>query len=405
MTKCCRLLSCLVAGSLALTVRAQSGTMTTGLYNDESSFRPTLSGPDLKVVMRVLGLGQAERQAVEDLYQGYAAALRNEGGSVRDYVNGEIEKAQVMQNVGLLEPARKRVHEWDLRSEQLKKVFLEDLKSLLSKEEEARWPIVERELRRMKHIGGGRLAGESLDLVRLTEDLLGGPPTGDLADLLNRYSTELDYALVNRERFLDDKRKGFQEAIKADLESAKKMWDEAQRVRGTVRDVNEKFSRQIADQLLPGVKEKFRKRVFEGSFPALVKPTFAEGYLKDVGELDTLTSDQRAQLAVIKDKYDRDREAVLNRGAAGWKQFEADDKPRELSRALGERPEDPRNQYYTGAWLPESHPLVKYRQERLVMDQALRSSLDGILTSEQKDAVPGRVTHFARFENWEPWGL
>ncbi len=397
------LMTAVVLGLLEPHAFAQSSVMTQGVYSDQSSFQPTLSASDLKIVVRVLGLGKPETQAVEDLYQGYAVALRTEGGEVRDFVNGEIERAQAMQNVGLLEPARKRVNQWETRSEQLRKSFLEDLKSLLSRDEEARWPIVERELRRIKHIGDGRLAGESVDLVRLTEDALGGPPSGELAELLNRYSGEIDHALVARERFLEEKNTAFREAIKNDLGAAKAMWDEAQRVRGAVRDINDRYSRQIGEQLPVGVRAKFQRQVFDLSYPALIHPTLADGYLKDVGELDSLTGEQRSRFTTIKTKYESDRAALLARGAAAWRQFEPDNKPEAL--VVGERPADPRHQLYTGAWLDESHPLVKYRQERLVLDRALRDSLDAVLTAEQKAAVPGRSQSYARFANWEPFGL
>ncbi len=47
----------------------------------------------------------------------------------------------------------------------------------------------------MKYIGGGRLSGESIDLVRLTDEVLGTEtPSKELADLLNRYSDDLDHA-------------------------------------------------------------------------------------------------------------------------------------------------------------------------------------------------------------------
>lgn len=389
----------------AAAASAQSGVMSMGLYNDESSFRPTLSSSDLKLVVRVLNLGDTEKNAVEELHKGYAAALKTEGGAVRDFVNGEIEKAQAMQNVGLLGPARKRIDEWTKRSEELRKTFLDDLKSLLSREEEARWPIVERELRRLREIGGGRLAGESVDLVRVTEDVLRAAPSGDLAEMLNRYSSELDRALVARERFLEENSKGFQELIKTDVKKANDVWNEAQRVRGSIRDINERFARQVLEALPVEKRPKFELRVFELSFPAIVRPSFAEGYLKDVGELDSLTGEQRSRLATIKSQFERDRWKLWMNAGPAWRQFEETNKPKELLKALGEYREDPRHELYTGAWLPESHPLVRYRQERLVLDQALRRSLDDLLTEEQENAVPGRTQHFARFENWETYGL
>src|SRR5689334_10800214 len=78
-------------GSVAITqpASAQHSSMSMSLYNDESSFRPDLSPRDLKLMVRVLGLGTAEQQALNDLYSGYAGTLQTEGGDVRNFVNGE----------------------------------------------------------------------------------------------------------------------------------------------------------------------------------------------------------------------------------------------------------------------------------------------------------------------------
>lgn len=399
-------LTCLAVISLTVAAAfAQSGTMSMGLYNDESSFRPDLSGADLKVIQRVLGLDGVEKQALDDLYSGYAATLKNEGGEVRDFVNGEIERAQIMQDAGLLNKARARITEWEAHSEKVKKAFLEDLKSLLSKDQEARWPIVERELRRIKHIGGGRLSGESVDLVRLTEDVLGTAPTGETAELLNRYSGELDRAMLTREEFLKDKQSVFAESMGSNPAAAKDMWNEAQRVRGAIRDINDRYARLIAEQMPKEKRAEFQRRVFSLTYPVLVRPTPAEKYLKDAADLESLNAGQKSQIAAIKGRYEADRAALWTKGAVAWRQYESEDKPELLAEALGEREKDKHRLQYTGAWMPDTHPLIKYRRERLVLDQALRSSIDAVLTPEQKGNVPSRTTPYAQFENWEPNGL
>src|SRR3954464_12538360 len=90
---------------------------------------------------------------------------------IKEFVSAQIERAEIMEDATHINDVYKKLGEWRTRSEQVKKAFLDDLKSLLSKEQEARWPIVERELRRLKQVGSGKLSGESVDLVRLTEDV------------------------------------------------------------------------------------------------------------------------------------------------------------------------------------------------------------------------------------------
>ncbi|MEX2218029.1 MAG: hypothetical protein WD749_04650 [Phycisphaerales bacterium] len=396
----------LAMGPAPAPAAAQHGSMSMGLYNEEGSFRPDLSLRDLKVIARVLALSPDEERALSDLYSGYAAALQGEGAEVREFVSAEIERAEIMENTGELEKARTRVREWTRRSEQIKTTFLEDLRSLLSREQEGRWPIVERELRRLKLIGTGRLSGESVDLVRLTEDVLGAPPTAELGELLNRYSEELDRALVAREALLKEEGKEFSEKLRGEPLRAKAVWDRAQEARGRVRDLNERYARQIASQLSPGQKAAFEQKLFDQSYPVLVRSTRAEQYLKDACELDSLAGDQAARLSATRAKYEADRRAFLNRTAAAWRHYEADAKPDWLAIALGERIEGEKHiQQYNGAWLPESHPLSQSRRERLALDVAMRKAVDAVLTPEQRTSVPSRTTPHARFENWEPYGL
>lgn len=385
------------------TALAQSSTMTMSIYGGEESFKPDLSQRDLKAIVRVLGLAHDEEQALQDLYTGYASTLQTEGAAVRQFVDSEMERSEIMQNTALLSKAQKRIADWEKRSEQIKKVFLDDLKSLLSREQEARWPIVERELRRLRTIGEGRLSGESIDLVRLTEDVLGEPPGKELGDLLNRYSDELDKALVARGAFLEENRKAFTDSVTSDPQKAKGIWDGAQRVRMAVRDINDRYERLIADQLSPDKKAELDRRYFDQSYRAVAGPTHAEEFLKDALELPTLCSEQRDSLKQAKAKYDAERRVLVVAGARAWRQFEGEARPRELAEALGERPKDENHQAYTGAWLPDSHPLIQYRKERLTLDQGLRKSLDSILTSEQRATVPTRT--WAKYESWDPWGL
>lgn len=387
-------------------VLAQAGTTTMGVYTTENNFRPALTSGDLNRIVRVLGLGASERESVEALHEGYVAALRNEGALVRDFVSSEIEKSQALNDAGLLDAARAKAKEWEARSRQLERTFIEDLTGLLSKDQESRWPTVERELRRLRSVGKGRLSGESLDVVRLVEEVHAEPTVGELADLLERYCAELDYALIARDRFVDQNKAKFHESIRnGDVKTAKDLWEESQRVRSAVSSINERFARQVESLLPEAMRVKFQARVFEISFPALARPTFAEEYLRATLGLEDLSAQQRTRVREVESRYELARRGLWTKAAEGWKQFEAEEMPRELAKALGRWPEHRTPQMYTGGWLPSSHPLQQYRQERLKLDQTLRRSLDDVLTSEQRATIPARSTFSARFESWEWWSL
>jgi hypothetical protein len=106
--------ACLLA--FASPTLGQHSSMSMGLYNDEGSFRPDLSTRDLKVIVRVLNLHPEAEKALMDLYAGYDGTLQSEGAAVKEFVNDQIEKSEIMQDPDLLNKAHARIGEWNQRS-------------------------------------------------------------------------------------------------------------------------------------------------------------------------------------------------------------------------------------------------------------------------------------------------
>lgn len=394
----------MVMGALLMFVsaaEAQSGSMTWG-FVDANSFRPDISARDLKVIIRVLELPAESQKALQDLYDGYAGTLTTEGGTVREFLTAEIEKAEAMNDGTMLTTAQGKMREWSTRSQQIKKSFLEDLKSLLSREEEARWPLAERELRRFKEMGGGRLSGESVDLVRLAETHGGEPAAGsELANVLGRYREEIDRALTARKEALGIGEAAYKDAGE-DYVKRGVAWDAVHKARVAVQGVNDRYAKLIAAQLAEEKRAAFGQAYFEESFRAVCKPSRTEEYMKDALAVKTLTPEQRARLTAIQLDYDRRRMVVLRTMADGWRQYE------EAARPSADRKQEEgirSGQAYNGAWLGDKHPLVAGRKERFEMDKDVRAKIDAVLTREQREDVPSRLTEYARFEQWDVGAL
>lgn len=406
----CRMLvlvwaAALFVGGLALPAAAQYGSMSMSLLGGANSFKPDLSQRDLKVIIRVLGLKGDSLTALQSLYDGYAGTLAAEGAAVREFVAEVIEKAETMQNVDLLDPARKRIDEWNKRSEQIKKTFLDDLKSLLTREEESRWPIVERELRRIRYVSSGLLSGENVDLVRLTEDVVGeSGATGELAELLNRYSDELDHAIVARKKALDERKEEYTKSVKSDPAKARAAWAAINDERLKVQGLNDRYARLIAGLVPAEKKQAFERKWFEACYPAVCRPTRVDEYLKDARELQSLKPEQKAELKAIAAAYEEKVWQQRQGMAAAWRRFEAENRTKTLEDAIAGTKED-RHQQYNGAWMPDTHPIVTTRKERLELDREFRRKIDAVLSAEQREEVPTRLAPYAKFENWEPYGV
>jgi hypothetical protein len=263
---------------------------------------------------------------------------------------------------------------------------------------------VERELRRLKTVPDGRIAGESVDLIRMVAELPGGSrDSAATAELLDRYSQDLDRALVARAATLEANSKDFHEVIKTDPKRARQMFETAYRARAAVRDVNDRYVRQIAEELPADVREKFKAEVFNKSYPALVRPTRGEKYIRAAGELASLTAEQKGPIKEVIKRYDTDRWALLMRAAEAARSAEPDQLPRELSQALGLSPPDDRGWQPHG--LPPDSEAAKLKRERWDLDKSARGKIDALLTADQRAALPDLASDAVTFLDWTPYGL
>jgi hypothetical protein len=401
----------MVAAALAMAAPSfgQSGSMSMSIFNDEGTFSPELSRGDLEVFKRVLSLKDDEVRAMEDLYGAYCNTLKEEGVEVRTFVAKAVEESEVMADQRLLDPAQKRLAEWGKRSTQLKTTFMADLKSLLTRDQEARWPIVERELRRIKGLRWGRVPGEQPDLVKMVEELPGGAARATvMGDLLERYSQDMDRAIVARTQFMDKHSEGFRALTTSDPAEAKKLFEQATRVREGVAGVNDRYLREICAELPGDAAQELRDRYFKECYPLLSKGTRGERYVTAAGKLKTLTPEQRAQVDVVLAEYDRDRRALVARMAEVIRDQKLNELPEDLEKALNPPAPGAPSEEHVNSWargVPEGHPLFALRRSRFELDRATRTKLEAILTPDQRAEIPDQAAEPVVYYNDSPWGL
>jgi Spy/CpxP family protein refolding chaperone len=384
---------------------AQNGSWQMPLFQGEA-FQPEFSARDLKVITRVLQLSPDAQGALQALYDGYAAQLKGEVEKLKAASYEEIDRAELMNNDEMLEPVRERVRQFKGTSERIRQQFLADLKSLLTREQEENWTTLERELRRMRALPRGQLAGETLDVVALAEDAVqGGTISPSLAEVLLRYRGEIDAALGARDSYLKGDGRDFFEIVKTDPGRATTQWKEALRFRLAVRDTNERFARLVIAELPEGARDAFEQRAFSMSYPMLNRPTRLDQYFEDALSLPDLTPEQKAQIEAVKRDRQQKVEAWSRKAAAGWRKFQEEEAPEPLARALG-RPHQRENAVmFNGSWLPQDHPLIKARLERVEIERSIKQRIESVLTPEQAAAIPARLNELAKFEVWTSHGI
>ncbi len=399
---------CLAAATLlsvgARQAEAQRSMMSLYIFDKQTAFAPELSRADLAVFARVLVLSDDERRAMHDLYDALAATMAQEGREVREFCAEYVERSELLQDQRVLEPATKRIEAWGERAKQLEASFLVDLRVLLTREQESRWPILERELRRLKRVGAGRLTGESVDLIRILGEVSStGGPSPALAEILERYSGDLDRALVARDTLIERESNAFGALIKEDPQAAMALFDRARRLRAAVREVNARYTRLIAAELPPDAAAAFRDRVFGASNPSLRDPTRGERYIRAAGEL-ALSSEQAERVRAVIAEYDAARRRLLDRMAAAEWEHAYHTLPYSLAEALGQVPEGEVN-YFRAFGPGKDHPLTALRLERYELDRAARAKIDALLTPEQRWSLPDTSAGQVVYSDWRVGGL
>ncbi|CAG0983714.1 hypothetical protein PHYC_01907 [Phycisphaerales bacterium] len=394
--------------------RSAAQSMAISVYSPRVAFAPEFSKGDITIVARVLTLSDSEREALIALHEGYVQALRSRGEAIGEDMEERIERAQALSSPELAQAKPEEINAWDAEAKKHKEAFLDDLKSLLTREQADRWPLAERELRRFKSIGSGRLRGESVDLVRLIEEGLPKAWTNpQVAEVLVRYAEAMDSALRAREDYITGERQNeFQSKASSDRDAAAKIWEEALAKRVAVRDLNLRFAEQVAALLPEDLGERLRRAVFEKSFPSLVKPTRSESVIRAAAALTSLSSSQQETIRGMVADYDARRMAILREMSSVLKERDLIKRPASLdpdgsdmtvaTTSTGES-----ISFYSSANLKSdpNDPMTPLQQRRFDLDRTTRRKVEAVLTPEQKDAVKQPTQDMILIDFDEPWGL
>lgn len=414
MRKCGRALVWFAACVVAAAAPAMAQSMAIGVSSPRQHFSPEYTRTDIGIIARVLALTDAEREPLVTLHEGYIAALKQRGDALGEDLDERVERAQATMDIEGATAKPEETEAWEKEAKEIKEGFLSDLKSLLTGEQADRWPLAEREMRRFKQIGSGRLGGESLDLVRIVEENL--PEVWampSVSEVLLRYAESMDGALKARQDAIGgEKASEFETLVGKDKAAALKMWEDAQTKRIVVRDLNLRYAEQIAG-LLPGERAtQFRRLVLEKAYPGLVKPSRSEKVIRAAASLATLSESQREQIRGIVDGYDVRRLALLKEMAVLLKEKQEKQKPDRLDQdnsnlQVATTDKGETISFYSSNSLKrdENDPMNPLHERRFELDRDTRRKVEAVLSQEQREAVRQAPQDMILIDFGEVWGL
>lgn len=344
-----------------------------GGFMGRDAFEPPVNSADLERYAAILALTPEQKETAKVLLEASLAEFQPAAKSARDKLEElraefrETRDPSVWQGMGDI------MRDYRTARTAVERAFMSDLQALLTDEQAARWPKVERTHRRERTLARGLMSGERVDLVKIVEGLnLPEPDKAALRPVLEQYEADLDRELVKRNELYDDaERRGME--LWQDPEAREEMFNKGREASKRVRDVNERYARQLEGLLPDGPRAAFTERVKRESFPGVYRETYAQRVLDAAVKFADLDDAQRTSLTALRDSYMRDL-------AASNAKMEAAIREREESADFG--------QAFFGRG---GGPMQELRQQRRDLDRNTVQRVRDLLTEDQRSRLPERM--------------
>ena len=351
---------------------------------------PSMNSDQLERYSTMLTLSDDQKQAAGLLHDGYEAEIRQLQDDVRSQMESIRDRARESGDPSVWQELREPMTKARESRKMLDETLTSDLKSLLTEEQAANWPAVERAMRRDQTIRRGLLSGERIDLIKMVDDLkLADEAKLPLTEVLGRYEEDLDRELVKR-ALATDSAMSQMDILREDPAKAQTVLEEVRGAAVRVRNVNRRYARQISDLLPTDQKKQFDTDFQKASFPDVYRETQATRGMTAAMSFDDLTEEQRTKITTIQEKYVKDVAAMTDRMT---KAIEDNEMTMTADRLMGGFGRGGfgggRGQGGgQGGGGEDETPLAKVRTERRDLDRAANEALREALTEEQIERLP-----------------
>lgn len=335
---------------------------------------------------KLLGLTDEQKETVSALHEGYQAQFQEASGEMRAVMEEARRSFEESQDPAAfaekMPAARKKYRD---RTRELEKTFMADLKSVLTPEQTAQWPRVERQRRRETTLRMGSLSGETVNLIEIVEGLsLAEAGRAALAQALEEYETDLDRALAAKEKQMEDG-PAFESGRPFDVAAMQERMAKAREAGAKVRDVNQRHARKLESLLPEDTRPAFDGAVRRASFPRVYRPSRVSRSLDAAEKFDDLDASQRESLSSIRAAYERDLAQVNDRWASAIEEDEKAPNGGEGGMSFGG---DGQNVQISFGDEEQTGPLAEARKARRELDDRTRERIESLLTKAQRDRLP-----------------
>ncbi len=363
----------------AFPARAQMG-LQAGFVE---AFQPDYLKRDMTLFIDHLALEEWQQPTVESLLGDYTADFTVGVDGLRDRMKGMKDQILAAGEQGAIAVIMQPINEWSHEKARLKQRFVDNLRSVLSDEQQGRWPQLERAMRREKELPRGVLGGESLDLRQISRDCEVAPDTMLAAKgVLEQYEVELDAALVARAEQMATSQEKIKDAMVAqDFATGLSQLELIVAKRVALRDLQERSIELLASAYGSPSGEVFRARALAAAFPSVFRPSPVIPLFAAARELPGLSESQLEQLKALEATYLQNYHDLELRLAAAHRIEEPKKQSEETRRRM--------NQGSPSAAKPSSDPYKPLHEERDEMNEKVRADIIAIVGPDLAAHLPG----------------
>lgn len=282
-------------------------------------FDGSIPRSNLDKYAKVLRMDQDQKQMAGNLYEGYLASYKAITKEMREAIQDISRRAQEDRDWSLFRTEMpQKMKGFGERMEKAQASFLDDVKALLTDDQRARWPKVERMRRRDESLRFGFISGAGVDVVDVTANALGDtPPPEELAGVLDRYELEMDKALQElHDAGKQQQDKAMEAASNMDMGAIRDMMKKFEDMGKGLRDLNQRYARLVQPLLPAEAGARFNAEIKRRSFPRVYRETLAEKSLAAAEKFSDLTPEQKQTLATLREQADRELAAAKDAWAA-----------------------------------------------------------------------------------------
>jgi hypothetical protein len=358
-----------------------------GMMGGGRFFDPPVDSKEIDSLVEMMALTDDTESAVRDLFSAFQGQFDTARDKLQEIFRLAQEEAQRNQDPSVWLDAQKKAIEYYGHQMKLRDVLFEDIKLLLSAEQTEKWPAFER-LHRRTHLldtGQSIIPGSSVDLIGLLNDTkknASDETAPEVADTLTRYEIELDRLLIESRDLqntqLEKTQKMMEEGgnFMSNMGEWEKMFDEGRAVQIKIREVNTKYARQVAGMLPDDRRTEFDAEFNRRANPRVYAKNYVDGAFETANGLESLTPEQKTQLATIREEYEREAAPIRAKWDQSLVDWQTNVKMMEM---------------FMGAQAGGNAEAKAQEQAKKELDDRVYARIRSVLTEEQVQALPDRA--------------